>query len=235
MQRISHKKQKEIWEKEHRKPYVLLQMDSSDPSSGVVRFLDFLIRKGNIEGLTGVEVGCGKGRNVIWLAKLGIKMVGMDFSSSAIKEAKRRARQIGVANKARFIIHDATKTWPFQSNNFDIVIDCFATTDIETSKGRKITVSEMIRVVKPDGYVLVYVMSPDDEFHKEMIKTSPAKEKNAFLHPTTGKFEKTFDLQEILDLYADLAVIEKARIKKTATFFGKTYKCKHHWIVFQKK
>jgi len=67
-----------------------------------------------------------------------------------------------------------------------------------------------------------------------MIKISPAKEKNAFLNPKTGKFEKTFDRDELINLHKMLKLIVEERIEKIAVFFGKEYKCKHHWMIFQK-
>lgn len=232
--RITHDQQQQIWEEEHKKPYVLPQMDSDQMSSGVAKLTDWLAKKGEERGLRGIELGCGKGRNVIGLAKSGFEMTGIDFSVSAIKEAKRRAKKAGVANKTHFSVHDATLLWPFNSDSFDLAIDCFATTDIESEKGRKFAVSEMVRVLKPGGYLLAYMLSPDDEYHKEMIEASPAMERNAFLRPETGKFEKTFDRDEILYRYSQLQLVEEQRIEKTATFFGKQYSCNHFWMIFQK-
>jgi ubiquinone/menaquinone biosynthesis C-methylase UbiE len=209
-------------------------MDSKEPSSGVVRFLDFIKEKGEIKKLKGIEMGCGKGRNVIWLAKQGIAMTGFDFSPSAIQEARKRPKKSEKNDNITFLVHDATKRWPFESNYFDLAIDCFATTDIETVKRRRFSVKEILRVLKPKGYLLVYAMSTDDEFHKKMLKASPAKEKNAFLHPTTGKFEKIFERKELLNLYSRLNLIKETRIKKTTVFFGKEYDCNHHWMIFQK-
>lgn len=233
MGKITHQKQQEIWEKEHIEPQVLLQMDSQEASSGVTRFWDWLKTKNIGKGLKGIEMGCGKGRNAIWLTKQGVEMTAFDFSPAAIKEAQTRAEQVG-AKKVHFLVHDATKSWPFSSSSFDIAIDCFATTDIESSEGRLFAKDELTRVLKPGGYILVYTLSIDDEFHKEMIKVSPAEEKNAFYHPTTGKFEKTFDRNELLELYKDLQLVEEQRIEKTTTFFGKEYACKHFWMIFQK-
>ena len=209
-------------------------MDASDTSSGVIKFLEWL-RKNNIQVENGIELGCGKGRNVIGLALQGIKMTGIDFSEVAIKEAKRRAKDERVDKITNFVVHDATLKWPFDSNSFDIAIDCFATTDIETEKGRKFAAKEIKRALKRGGYLVVYTLSTDDEFHKEMIEKSPSKEKNAFYHPTTGKFEKTFEREELLNLYKGLKLIEEARVEKTTTFFGKEYYCKHHWMIFKKK
>ncbi|MBI2033352.1 MAG: class I SAM-dependent methyltransferase [Candidatus Levybacteria bacterium] len=230
---VSHKNQQKIWNQEHAHPFVLKQMDSSDPSSGITRFLEFLKNTvGSVSGLKGIELGCGKGRNVIWLSKKGISMTGIDFSVTAIKEAKKRADYAHAAST--LVVHDATTRWPFASNAFDIAIDCFATTDIESEKGRQFAVNEMIRVVKPSGYILVYVMSTDDEFHKKMLKESPADEKNAFIHPTNGKFEKIYDREEILLLYKRLKLVAEERLAKTAVFFGKKYACNHYWMIFKK-
>jgi SAM-dependent methyltransferase len=232
--KITHSRQQKIWEEEHKHPFVLLQMDSSEVSSGVTRFIEWLNTHGVNSKLRGIELGCGKGRNVIGLAKLGFDMTGIDFSPAAIKEARKRAKEEGVLNKAYFKVHDATLIWPFKDASFDFVIDCFATTDIESSKGRNFTTKEMKRVLKNGGYLITYLLSPQDEFHKEMMIKSPAEEKNAFLHPTTGKFEKTFDREEILDQYQGLKLIEDERIKKVTEFFGKKYNCYHYWMVFQK-
>lgn len=231
MKSISHEEQQKIWDEEHGKPYVLKQMDSNDASSGVVKFWDFLKDK---EHTSGLELGCGKGRNVIWLAQQKVNMSGFDFSPTAIAEAKERAHAAGVGDEASFLVQDATQRWAYDDNVFDFGIDCFATTDIESKEGRAFAISEMLRVIKPGGYFLAYLLSTEDEFHKEMIQKSPADERNAFLHPTTGKFEKTYDEQDIHDTYKDFDVVQRERVSKTAEFFGKQYACLHHWVIFQK-
>jgi hypothetical protein len=47
MKSISHLKQHQIWEQEHRQPYTLVQMDSERVSSGVVTFFNWL--KANVK------------------------------------------------------------------------------------------------------------------------------------------------------------------------------------------
>ena len=231
MEHFTHEDQQRIWNEEHTKPNVLLQMDSEKPSSGVLKFWDFLASK-NVEHLKGVEMCCGKGRNVIWLAKKGVEAHGFDFSPAAIVEAERRATKDGVTN-AHFKVLDATTTWSYDSNYFDFAIDCFASTDIESEKGRRAAMTELYRVVKPGGYVLAYLLSTDDEFHKEMITKNPAEERNAF-HHSTGKFERTFDREDIDSQYKDFAVVIAERVEKIAEFFGRDYACKHFWVVLQK-
>jgi SAM-dependent methyltransferase len=234
---ITHEAQKEKWNREHETPFALKQMDSTKLSSGIVPFLKFLEERGKNE-MIGLEMGCGKGRNVIGVARQNIilKMYGFDFSEVAIKEAHKRAGADEVASlKTQFDVMDATQPWDYPAGFFDFCIDCFASTDIEDPDGRQFAVEEMRRVLKPGGYFMVYVMSTDDEFHKTMIKRSPAEEADAFYNSGNGKFEKVFSEEELDRMYKDLTLIEARRIEKTAEFFGELYYCKHHWRIYQKR
>lgn len=151
-------------------------MDSKEGSSGVKLFCDFL-QHANKTNLSGLEFGCGKGRNVIHLAQQEYidYMSGFDFSPHAITTAKERAQEQGMGQKTTFVVADATQTWPYDSESLDFIIDCFASTDIETPEGRTSAIAEMHRTLKPDGLVCVYALSPEDEFHTMMIEKNPQK------------------------------------------------------------
>lgn len=228
-------RQQKIWEEEHKNPNVLLPMDSKEQSSGVSLFWNWLREKKLPFPLHGLEIGCGKGRNSIWLAKQEITMTAFDFSRIAIEEAKRRTLENNLKNHPHFFVHDATDLWPLASNSFDFAIDCFASTDIDSLKGRTFARDELKRILKPNGYLLVYTLSTEDTFHQEMRQSSPALEKNSFFHPSNGKFEKVFEEEELKDFYQEWQWIEQKRLHKTAAFFNEKYSCSHFWIVLQKK
>ena len=79
----------------------------------------------------------------------------------------------------------------------------------------------------------MYVMSTDDEYHKKMIKESPAEEENSFYN-LNGKFQKVFSAEELDEMYSQFKLVESRRIEKYTEFFGKSYYCKHHWRIYQK-
>ncbi len=54
-----------------------------------------------------LDLGCGTGTNVVYLARHGWDATGVDLVPRAIEEARRRARQAGVT--ARFLVGDVTR------------------------------------------------------------------------------------------------------------------------------
>jgi len=235
MTTISHAEQQARWDKEHQNPNVLPQMNLTKPSSGVVKFLEWLKAQGKDSSeLKGLEMCCGKGRSVIWLASQGIDMTGIDFSPNAIAEAKKRAEEAGVANKATFLVQDATLPYPIAPESLDFAYDCFGSTDIESEEGRKAALNNLTRALKVGGFLMVYLLSTDDEFQKEMIAKSPGPDEGSFIHPVNGKYEKSFTEEEVKQFYSELELRAFERVAKTDTFFGKEYHANHIWAVFEK-
>jgi SAM-dependent methyltransferase len=67
----------------------------ADPAhlSNVVRFDEPLL--GSIDGLRGVHLQCHIGTDTLSLARLGAQMTGLDFSASALEEARKLAGATG--------------------------------------------------------------------------------------------------------------------------------------------
>lgn len=222
------------WNNEHFDKKGVPQVDSEQLSSGVVLAYEWLQDHGiDLKDLKGIEVGCGKGRNVIGLARLGATMTGIDFSPIAIDEARRRAAIAGLTN-VFFQVQDATKEWAVDKDSFDLGIDCFFSVDIQGQEKREKAVAQMVRVIRPGGYVFVYTLSSDDAYCQKWLNAYPLQEEpNAYRTPT-GKFEVCFDRDQLIKLYGNLTLVEEKRVEKFPQFDGVVYPAKHHWMIFQK-
>jgi SAM-dependent methyltransferase len=64
---------------------------------------------GDIPPGPALDLGCGTGTNVIYMAKQGRQAFGVDFVSRAIATAAEKARQAGAAGQTRFLVGDVTK------------------------------------------------------------------------------------------------------------------------------
>lgn len=56
-----------------------------------------------------LDLGCGTGTNVIYIAKQGRQAIGIDFVQQAITKARVKSQQAGVSDKTRFIKADVTR------------------------------------------------------------------------------------------------------------------------------
>jgi ubiquinone/menaquinone biosynthesis C-methylase UbiE len=233
MKSITHEEQLASWEREHEAPSTLLQNATAKPSSSVLKFADWLRQEhGKIEGLSSLEICCGKGRSVIWLAGQGVNATGLDFSQNAIDEAKKRAAVSG--SGAKFIVYDATKEYPFTANSFDFAYDCFGSTDIEDPAARQAAREHILRVLKPGGFLMIYLLSTYSEYQDKMVALSPGPEAGSFIHPESGKFEKAFTEEEIKQAYSQFDLIQFEKVPKVDTYDGQDYRANHIYAVFQK-
>jgi SAM-dependent methyltransferase len=68
-----------------------------------------------------VELGCGSGASAVWLARQGFDVTAVDVSARAIKRARARAEQAGVA--VRFLVGDVLRPDDELAGPFDFFFD----------------------------------------------------------------------------------------------------------------
>ena len=101
-----------------------------------------------------LDIGCGNCRNLIPFAKAGFDCYGIDFSKEMLALARERCKKENV--KINLKLARAEKL-PFKNESFDCCIFANVLHHVETDDGRKKALSEMIRVMKPEGRAFVSV------------------------------------------------------------------------------
>lgn len=102
-----------------------------------------------------LDLGCGTGTNVVYLARHGWEAVGVDFAGRAIAKARRRARDAGVSST--FLVGDATRL--AVTGRFDLALDIGCLHSIAVS-GRAGYMAGLARVVRSGGTFLLYAFAP---------------------------------------------------------------------------
>ena len=138
--------------------------DKSYPSLELVR-LDNIFLKAK-KGFRVLEIGVGSGCNTLYLAKKGYDVTGIDIakSSKVITEKKLQKNKINKKNFRIKILKYNYKKLPLESDYFDCVV-CMSVLSLLGSK-KKIEklLSELQRVMKPKGKIILDINDANSEF-----------------------------------------------------------------------
>jgi SAM-dependent methyltransferase len=169
-----------------------------------------------------LDLGCGNGRNSLYLASRGFNVLGVDFVSVVFPKISKKLK-----NNLKFQELDITKKWTI-NKKFDAIIDCNTTICIP-SPGRDKVISSAYEVLKPGGYYLFYGIVPT-----KFIKTNPGPEPNSTIFSKTGKFEKQYSREELLDSYKKFELVKLEKIGGSEIIEGKKVSF-YKWVAIFKK
>jgi SAM-dependent methyltransferase len=99
-------------------------------------------------GQTMVDLACGRGGPGLWVAReTGASLIGVDFSEVAVQQAQQRALQLGLNERARFMVGDAGSTGlPGASTDGVMSVDSFWLFPDKPGAA-----AEVARILRPGG------------------------------------------------------------------------------------
>ncbi len=104
-------------------------------------------------GLRVLDVSSGRGTQAVWYAReFGVEVTGVDLSPHMVATAFERARAAGLEDRVRFETGDS-QALGFEAATFDVAINECAVGIPDDSQA---VLSEMVRVVKPGGRVVMH-------------------------------------------------------------------------------
>lgn len=106
-----------------------------------------------------LDLGCGVGRNVIYLGKQGFDVVGVDVSKSALRKAKSWSETEGISNVT--VVCASMTHLPFVSRAFDALVSVSVIHHAVKKDVEKV-IEEIHEVLKDNGLFLANLLSIDD-------------------------------------------------------------------------
>lgn len=117
------------------------------------------------KGAKALDIGCGTGRWANILFQKGMQPTGIDIQKEIIFQDKKRLPWCD------FLVMQVDKL-EFKDNMFDLVTCVTVLTHIPYSKQKEVA-DEMIRVVKPGGYIIIIEGSVEDKANPSVFCDSP--------------------------------------------------------------
>ena len=114
----------------------------------------FLAMMPQIDGLNGLDIGCGEGFNTRQLARLGARMQAIDIAPTFVRHAQEteQTEPLGI----EYAVADATDM-PFASSSFDFATAFMSMMDMADHGA---ALCEAARVLRPGGFLQFSILHP---------------------------------------------------------------------------
>ena len=118
--------------------------------------------QGNIPAGAALDLGCGTGTNVIFMAQRGRQAIGLDFVPEAISKAREKARKAGLNGSAQFLVADVTRLneMDLPQSGFALDMGCFHGLSPE---GQRRYAEGLAKTLVPGGWYMLYALDPRKE------------------------------------------------------------------------
>lgn len=111
-------------------------------------------------GMSALSVADGEGRNGVWLAQLGLEVLAIDYSPTALAKAQKLAQERGV--RLRTEVADVT-AWRWPQAAFDVIVAIFIAVD---AADRPAFFANLKAALKPGGLLLMRSYRPEQLNYK---------------------------------------------------------------------
>jgi SAM-dependent methyltransferase len=113
-----------------------------------------------------LDVGCGTGALAARLARAGYDVVGVDPSDGMLEILRAKAPEVDA-------VRGSGTSLPFAEDSFDLVLSVATMHHIAGADEVGRTVSEMVRVARPSGHILIWDHNPRNPYWKPLMARVP--------------------------------------------------------------
>lgn len=209
-------KGKEFWNKEYKQSdredgHLAL---SNEPSEDLQKFTRWMEREYGRQYLnplaSAMDLGCGNGRNLTYLARdYGMRGIGYDISEEAVRQAKKAASDFPALG---FHVRSISEPLFVPDASQTLVLDMMTSHFLDQAERAKL-LTEIVRVLKPGGWLFFKTFLRDEDAHAEqLLREAPSGEEGTYIHPRIGVAEHVFAETEIVDLLSkDFSIFKISR------------------------
>lgn len=215
----------ELWEDLYKQDW-----GSKYPTETLIQFIARKFYRAERENVKLLDIGCGKGANIIFMAAEGFDVYGIDGSKEAISKAQANLeeKKLNATLQSGNIIN-----LPYNDDFFDGVTENEVVYYNNKENSKKI-LGEVKRVLKKGGYFYSRTFSTENYIGQNYEQISTYEFDNISDGPLSGKgFTRLIDLEGIKELYGSIFEIES--IDKLEYTINNGAVTISEWIIICKK
>jgi len=181
---------------------------------------------------TFLDIGCGFGRNSIYMAKKGFLVSAFDLSEHSVKVTGEKAKEQGIEFK-ELVVADML-SFPFKDNSFDCMLALNVILHTDKLGFDKI-LKEIKRVLKPGGEVYFTLGSKESYWYNNpaCIYVDDYTKIRVEEGPENGIPHFYIDDEDCLTLFNDFTIINIKNIREL-TQYGNFSPHYHIWLKKEK-
>ncbi|MBN1291687.1 MAG: methyltransferase domain-containing protein [Candidatus Latescibacteria bacterium] len=214
-----------------------IRMEYSDEIPQCVSLFEEIMEKqsNRRSGKNVLDIGCGKGRIGIHLAKSGYTVTGMDYVLSALKEFGEIAGFHGLQSRILLIEHDLFTSWPLANQSIDSVFAITVLNNFISPDQLNHFKNELFRVLKPGGFLIIEFYVKEDGYYGKLLVNSPDKKHGILIDPNNNMTFKIYSHHEVIELLKDQFTFIRERTHRFESLkYGLTSARTTRIIVFRK-
>ena len=205
------------------------------PSDSVVWAIDEL-KRFQFPFRTALDVGCGKGRNSMYLAGLGAHVTAMDFTPNAIEHLQAEAVKQKLIDKIRALTVDVTDPWPVAHDSMDLIVDAFCFKHITGVSARRGYREQMLRALRVRGHYLISFASTGDGYYGQYV-TERSEDGTELLiaDPVNGIESVLYTREKVMEFFGpDLILYRELHNAHPSVMHGQSYERSTYALLFQR-
>ena len=179
---------KERWNREYSDKKAIPSSDRDRPSRALLAAQSEI----DLQSVdTAIDIGCGNGRNAVFLAEHGIDVCALDFSENAVRRTKERIEKSSFSGTVSIFVDDVTEGLPFVNDAVDLIVDSYLSCHFFQEPVLESYFAEIRRVLDPSGKFYWAGLGESDEYYQSILQSHPAE--RTIVDPLNGIPKRLYD------------------------------------------
>ncbi|WP_122281490.1 class I SAM-dependent methyltransferase [Pseudomonas syringae] len=157
----------ELWDREYEQAPTIPSSLRAAPAHALVE----LMKTYEFPAARALDLGCGNGRNSLFLASLGMRVTALDFCPKAVALTLERVEEAGLSGSVDVVNQNLLDGIPGDDESYDLVMDAYSLCHFTRDEDQRRVVHEVARVLKPGGYFIKIHVDSSDVYYLERLHT----------------------------------------------------------------